>query len=50
MRACDKKIENIAKEYLTNINIGVPEKEFLRSENKKEQKNAITIDIEKYAF
>ena len=50
MRACDKKIENIAKEYLAEINIGVLEKEFLRSEKKKAQKNAVTIDIEKYAF
>ena len=50
MQACDKKIESIAEEYLGEINATEPEKEWLRSEKKKAQKNAVTIDIEKYAF
>jgi transposase len=50
MKDCDKKIESIAKEYLAEINAKEPEKEWLRSLKKKAQKNAVTIDIEKYAF
>ena len=50
MQACDKKIESIAQEYLAEISATEPEKEWLRSEKKKAQKNAVTIDIEKYAF
>ena len=50
MQSCDQKIESIAEEYLAEINIGKPEKEFLRSEKKKSKKNFVTIDIEKYAF
>jgi len=50
MRACDKKIEDIAREYLSEINATEPEKEWLRAEKKKAQKNTVTIDIEKYAF
>ena len=50
MRTYDKKIENISKEYLAEINIGKQEKEILHSEKKKPPKNAVTIDIEKYAF
>ena len=50
MQACDKKIESVAQEYLAQINAGEAEKECLRSEKKKAQKNAVTIDIEKYAF
>ena len=50
MKACDKKIESIAQEYLAEISVTAPEKELLRSEKKKAQKNAVTIDIEKYAF
>ena len=50
MQACDKKIESIAREYLAEIHAGEPEKQWLRSNKKKSQKNAVTIDIEKYAF
>jgi len=50
MQDCDKKIESIAQEYLAEISTTEPEKEWLRSQKKKAQKNAITIDIEKYAF
>jgi len=50
MKDCDKKIEGIAKEYVAEICIGAPEKEWLRSLKKKAQKNAVTIDIEQYAF
>lgn len=49
MQACDKKIEEIAREYLAGINAGEPEKEWLRAQKKKARKNAVTIDIEKYA-
>jgi transposase len=50
MKECDRKIESIAKEYLTEIKAKEPEKEWLRALKKKAQKNAVTIDIEKYAF
>ena len=50
MQACDKKIESIAQEYIAEICMGEPEKEWLRSLKKKAQKNAVTIDIEKYGF
>jgi len=50
MQACDKKIESIAQEYLSQINATEPEEEWLRSQKKKAQKNAVSIDIEKYAF
>jgi transposase len=49
MKDCDKKIESIAKEYLSEINAQKPEKEWLRAQKKKAQKNTVTIDIEKYA-
>jgi transposase len=50
MQACDTKIESIAQEYLAEINVGETEKEWIRSQKKKAQKNFVTIDIEKYAF
>ena len=50
MKECDKKIESIAKAYIAEISIGKQEKEWLRSLKKKAQKNAVTIDIEQYAF
>ncbi|GHT78806.1 IS110 family transposase [Bacteroidia bacterium] len=50
MQDCEKKIESIAKEYLVSIQAKEPEKDWLRSLKKKAQKNAVTIDIEKYAY
>ena len=50
MKDCDQKIESIAKEYLSEIDAKEPKKEWLRSQKKKAQKNAVTIDIEKYAY
>ena len=47
---CDKKIENITLEYLSQINAGEAEKECLRALKKKAPKNAVSIDIENYAF
>jgi transposase len=50
MQDCDKKIENIALEYLSQINAGEAEMECLRALKKKAPKNAVSIDIENYAF
>ena len=50
MRDCERKIESIAKAYLSEIDAKEPEKEWLRALKKKAQKNAVTIDMEKYAF
>jgi transposase len=50
MKDCDRKIETIAIEYLSEINVGRAEKEFLRALKKKAPKNAVSIDIENYAF
>jgi hypothetical protein len=35
MKECDRKIESIAKEYLSEIDAKEPEKEWLRSFKKK---------------
>jgi transposase len=49
MRACDKQIEKIAKEYLAQIDTAGADK-LIRSNKKKSKKNEVTIDVEKIAF
>jgi len=49
MKDCDKKIEKIANEYLTEINLLNTDIQFVKSLKKKAQKNTVTIDIEKIA-
>jgi hypothetical protein len=50
MKDCDKKIEKIALKYLSQINASEAEKECIRALKKKAHKNAVSIDIENYAF
>jgi hypothetical protein len=50
MRECDRKMEDIAKEYLAHVHSSAVVLENLRSQKKNRHRNAITFDVEAYAF